>query len=171
VEAPKIQRLWGFNALPPAFRYRRGSIRDDDSIRRDSNIDDGGKGRAVRIPLLLLLALALAGCARPPVLLSTVTVQPDGGAVSIKVSVRNGGHAATTPIAVELIATLPAGVSWGKPEPVIRPAPFVLNRREKRDLTARVKTDADHIRTRLILREAENGHVLKDETVETAFTK
>jgi hypothetical protein len=119
----------------------------------------------------LLLALALAGCAHPPVLLSTVTVQRDDGAAVIKVSVRNAGHAATTPIAVELIATQPAGGSWGKPESVIRPAPFVLNRREKRDLTARVKTDADIIRTRLILTEAENGHVVKDETVETALTK
>jgi hypothetical protein len=120
---------------------------------------------------LIPLLVALAGCSRPPVLLSTVTVQPDGGVAVIKVSVRNAGHAATTPIAVELIATLPAGASWGKPEPVIRPVPFVLNRREKRDLTARMKTDADHIRTRLILREAENGHVLKDETVETALGK
>jgi hypothetical protein len=123
------------------------------------------------IPIASLLGLALAGCARPPVLLSTVAVQREGGAVTIKVSVRNAGHAATTPIAVELIATLPEGGGGGKPESVIRPAPFVLNRREKRDLTARVKTDADRIRTRLILREAENGHVLKDETVETALAK
>jgi hypothetical protein len=115
----------------------------------------------------IALLLALAGCARPPVLLSTVAVQRDGEAAVIKVSVRNAGHAATTPIAVELIATLPGG----QPQSVIRPAPFVLNRREKRDMTARVKTDADLIRTRLILREAENGHVLKDETVETALAK
>ena len=125
----------------------------------------------MRSLIAISLLLVLAGCARPPVLLSTVTVQRDGGAAVIKVSVRNAGHAATTPIAVELITTQPAGGSWGKPESVIRPAPFVLNRREKRDLTARVKTDADVIRTRLILREAENGHVVKDETMETVLAK
>ena len=125
--------------------------------------------RLIAIPLLL--ALAAGGCARPPVLLSTVVVQREGGAAAIKVSVRNAGHAPTTPIAVELLTTLPAGGSWGKPEIAIRPAPFVLNRREKRDLTARVTTDADLIRTRLIIREAENGHVVKDETMETALTK
>jgi len=124
-----------------------------------------------RTAVPFLLGLALAGCARPPVLLSTLTVQRTGGAASIKVSVRNAGHAVTTPIAVELIATLPADGSWGRPDSVIRPAPFVLNRREKRDMAALVKTDADRIRTRLIVREAENGHVLKDETVETALTK
>jgi hypothetical protein len=122
-------------------------------------------------PIAIPLLLALAGCARPPVLLSTVAVQREGGSAVIKVSVRNAGHAATTPIAVELIATLPVGGAWGQPQTVIRPAPFVLNRREKRDLTARVKTDADLIRTRLILREAENGHVAKDDTIETALTK
>src|SRR5258708_7252868 len=115
----------------------------------------------------IALLLALAGCARPPVLLSTVAVERDAEAAVIKVSVRKGGHAAPTPNAVEQIATLPGG----QPQSVIRPAPFVLTRREKRDLTARLKTDADFIRTRLILKESENGHVVKDETVETVLTK
>ncbi len=128
--------------------------------------------KLTRDGLLAGLWLCLAGCAHPPVLLSTVAVQRDGATAAIKVSVRNAGHAATTPIGVELIVTLPSGGgTWGQPESVIRPVPFVLNRREKRDLAARVKTDAEVIRTRLIIREAENGHVVKDETAETALPK
>ena len=117
--------------------------------------------------LMLAVALVIAACAHPPKVSTSISVvrkSPD--LVAVTLWVKNLENRPTTPIQIDLTAQMRTGNSWGKAESILHPAAFVLNRNEQNSITANLKTDADAIRSTLVVKEAETGNVLKTERVQ-----
>jgi hypothetical protein len=51
----------------------------------------------------------------------------------------------------------------------VHPAAFVLNRKEQRGITKPWRVQADAVRTTLVVKEQESGHILKSEKAEKVF--
>ena len=121
---------------------------------------------------MVALMLVMAACARPPKISTSIAVtrkSPD--IVTVTLRVKNLENRPTTPIQIDLTAQMRSGNSWGMAESILHPAAFVLNRNEQHSITANLKTDADAIRSMLVVKEAETGNVLKTERVQMAVTE
>jgi hypothetical protein len=119
----------------------------------------------------MIPVLALLGCAHPPQITTTLDFQKSSdGLVLVKLRVTNLEDSATVPIALELTGEARSSGQWSKPETLLHPAAFVLNRKEQRDITKLWRVQADAVRTTLALKEQESGHVLKSEKAEKSFT-
>ncbi|MGA2213330.1 MAG: hypothetical protein ABSH31_08660, partial [Bryobacteraceae bacterium] len=77
--------------------------------------------------LPLLVAIGLTGCAKPPKLDITLTLdRQQAGLIFIKVKVVNTEDRATVPIAIELTGQAEANGHWDNPSSLLHPAAFVL---------------------------------------------
>jgi len=114
----------------------------------------------------LVLLVVLAGCAHPPQISTSLDFEKKPDLIIVKVRVANLENRPTTPIAVEVTAQPHVDGRWQRPITVLNPAAFVLNRREQRDLMKYWRIDADAVRTTLVLKEQETGHILKSERAE-----
>ena len=118
----------------------------------------------MRLTIAVALLWMAAGCYKPPNIATAIEYKrrsPEQVALTLKV--KNLENRVTTPILVELDVQARTGVAWGRPDPIIRPAAFVLNRREERDITVILPGDATAVRTMLTVKEGETGHLLKSE--------
>lgn len=120
---------------------------------------------------LMIALLALCGCASPPQLATSLDVQKSSdGLVLVKLKVSNLEDRVTVPIALELTGEARTNGQWSKPETLLHPAAFVLNRKEQREITKLWRVQADAVRTTLVLKEQETGRVLKSDKAEKNFT-
>jgi uncharacterized lipoprotein YajG len=118
----------------------------------------------------LILLLVLAGCASPPQLSSTLSIQKKSDdLIFVTLKVMNLENRVTTPIAIEVTGQARTGGHWNKPETLLHPAAFVLNRKEQREITKLWRIQADAVRTTLVMKEQENGHLIKNEKNEKVF--
>jgi hypothetical protein len=125
----------------------------------------------LKLLVLIVVLLALWGCAHPPQLTTSLDIQksPDNSFVVLQLKVTNLEDRATVPIAVELTGQARTNGQWSKPEILLRPAAFVLNRNEVRGITKPWRVQADAVRTTLVVKEQESGHLLKSEKAEKVF--
>ena len=125
----------------------------------------------MKLLALMIALLALWGCAHPPQLATSLDVQksPDNSLVVLQLKVTNLEDRVTVPIAVELTGQARTNGQWSKPETLVHPAAFVLNRKEQRGITKPWRVQADAVRTTLVVKEQESGHVLKSEKAEKVF--
>lgn len=125
----------------------------------------------MKLFVLTMLLLTLWGCANPPQLATSLDVQksPDNSLVVLQLKVTNLEDRVTVPIAVELTGQARTNGQWSKPETLVHPAAFVLNRKEQRGITKPWRVQADAVRTTLVVKEQESGHVLKSEKAEKVF--
>jgi hypothetical protein len=125
----------------------------------------------LKLFVLTMLLLTLWECANPPQLATSLDVQksPDNSLVVLQLKVTNLEDRVTVPIAVELTGQARTNGQWSKPETLLHPAAFVLNRKEQRGITKPWKVQADAVRTTLVVKEQESGHVLKSEKAEKNF--
>lgn len=120
--------------------------------------------------LSLILLLGLAGCAHPPHLSTSINVQKKSDdLILVTLKVANLDNSVTTPIAIEVTGQARGGGQWSKPETLLHPAAFVLNRHEQREITKFWKIQGDAVRTTLVMKEQENGHLIKSEKSEKVF--
>jgi len=120
---------------------------------------------------LMIVLLALSGCAQPPQVATSLDVQKSSdGLVLVKLKVTNLEDRVTVPIALELTGQARTNDQWSKPEVLLHPAAFVLNRKEQREITKLWRVQADAVRTTLVLKEQETGHILKSDKAEKIFT-
>ena len=125
----------------------------------------------MKLLALMMLLLALYGCASPPQLATALDIQQGSdGLVIVKLKVTNLEDRVTVPIALELTGEARTNGQWSKPETLLHPAAFVLNRKEQREITKLWRVQADAVRTTLVLKEQETGHVLKSDKAEKIFT-
>jgi len=125
----------------------------------------------LKLLALMMLLLALYGCASPPQLATALDIQQGSdGLVIVKLKVTNLEDRVTVPIALELTGEARTNGQWSKPETLLHPAAFVLNRKEQREITKLWRVQADAVRTTLVLKEQETGHVLKSDKAEKIFT-
>jgi hypothetical protein len=118
----------------------------------------------------LVLLLVLLGCAKPPQLSTTLGVEKKADdLIVLKLKIVNLENRPTTPIAVELIGQARSAGHWEKPTSLLNPVAFVLNRKEQREITKFWRIHADTVRTTLVLKEQETGHLLKTEKAEKSF--
>ena len=121
-----------------------------------------------KLPLILLLVLA--GCAHPPKLSTSLNIQKKSDElILVTLKVANLENSVTTPINIELTGQARKGGHWDQPATLLHPAAFVLNRNEQREITKFWKIQAEGVRTTLIIKEQENGHLLKSEKAEKVF--
>ncbi|HTA69453.1 MAG TPA: hypothetical protein VK776_14280 [Bryobacteraceae bacterium] len=125
----------------------------------------------MKLFVLTMLLLTLWGCANPPQLATSLDVQksPDNSLVVLQLKVTNLEDRVTVPIAVELTGQARTNGQWSKPETLVHPAAFVLNRKEQRGITKPWRVQADAVRTTLVVKEQESGHILKSEKAEKVF--
>ncbi len=120
--------------------------------------------------LISVLFLILVGCAHPPQLVTTVEIQKKSDdLVLVILKVTNTEDRATTPIALEITGQARTDGHWDKSASLLHPAAFVLNRKEQREITKLWRIQADAVRTTLVIKEQENGHLLKTEKMEKIF--
>ena len=120
---------------------------------------------------LMIVLLALWGCAQPPQVATSLDIQKSSdGLVLVKLKVTNLEDRVTVPIALELTGQARTNGQWSKPETLLHPAAFVLNRKEQRDITKLWRVQTDAVRTTLVLKEQETGHILKSDKSEKNFT-
>ena len=123
-----------------------------------------GKGVASALATAVLL---LNGCAHPPQLATTIDVSKKSeDVVLVKLKVVNTEDRATVPIALEVTGQARSGDHWDKPTSLLHPTAFVLNRKEQREITKIWRVQADAVRMTLVIKEQENGHILKSEKAE-----
>lgn len=121
----------------------------------------------MKLWLIVLFVLVLAGCAHPPQLATSLDLRKDaGGAILVKLKVTNLEDRVTVPISIDLTAESETNGHWEKPFTLLHPAAFVLNRKEQREITKEWKIAADAVRTKLVVREQETGNLLKSEGFE-----
>ena len=119
---------------------------------------------------LLLVVLGLTGCAKPPKLVISLTLdKQQADLIFVKVKVVNTEDRATVPIAIELTGQAETNGHWDKPSSLLHPAAFVLNRKELREITKFWRVPADAARTTLTVKEQESGRMLKTERAEKVF--
>ncbi len=120
---------------------------------------------------LLIAFLVLAGCAQPPRLTTILDIQKKSDElVLVKLQITNLEDRPTVPIAVELTGQTRTANQWSKPEILLRPAAFVLNRKEQREITKLWRVSPEAVRTTLVVKEQENGNLLKTEKAEKTFS-
>jgi hypothetical protein len=85
------------------------------------------------------------------------------GNVAITLTLTNERDMATVPLLVAVDAYEPGTPGAHKPEPVIHPAPFVLNRHESRTMTAEIKSPRAIV-AELSVKESERGILLVAQT-------
>lgn len=120
--------------------------------------------------LLAAVALILTGCAKPPRLdISLSLDKQSSGVIFVRVKVVNIEDRATVPIAVELTGQAETNGHWDKPSSLLHPAAFVLNKRELREITKLWRVPADAARTTLTVKEQESGRLIKTERAEKVF--
>jgi hypothetical protein len=120
--------------------------------------------------LISVLFLLLAGCAHPPHLSTTVEIQKKSDdLILVILKVTNTEDRATTPIALEITGQARTNGRWDRPASLLHPAAFVLNRKEQREITKLWRIQADAVRATLVIKEQENGHLLKTDNVEKVF--
>ena len=126
----------------------------------------------MKLLALMIALVALWGCAHPPQLATSLDIQksPDNSLVVLQLKVTNLEDRVTVPIAIELTGQARTNGQWSKPETLLHPAAFVLNRKEQRGITKPWRVQADAVRTTLVVKEQESGHLLKSEKAEKAFT-
>jgi len=124
----------------------------------------------LKLPSVVILFLILVACAHPPQLSTSLDLrkQPDGE-IFVKLKVTNLENRVTVPIAIDLTGQSEIAGRWDKTSTVLHPAAFVLNRQEQREITKVWKTQADAVRTTLVLREQETGNLLRSEKAEKSF--
>ncbi|HYL38166.1 MAG TPA: hypothetical protein VEV17_19775 [Bryobacteraceae bacterium] len=121
----------------------------------------------MKLTPLLILLLALAGCARPPQIATTLDISKESdNLIVLKLKIVNLEDRATVPIAIELTGEAETNGNWDKPATLLHPAAFVLNRKEEREITKLWRVPANAVRTTLIVREQESGRLLKSEKSE-----
>jgi len=122
------------------------------------------------LPLMMVL-LALVGCAHPPQLATSMDFQKGSDdLVLVKLKVTNLEDRVTVPVALELTGQARTNGQWSKPETLLHPAAFVLNRKEQREITKLWRVPADAVRATLTLKEQETGNLLKSEKAEKIFS-
>jgi hypothetical protein len=120
---------------------------------------------------LMIVLVALWGCAQPPQLATSLDIQKSSdGLVLVKLKVTNLEDRVTVPIALELTGQARTSGQWSKPDMLLHPAAFVLNRKEQREITKLWRVQTDAVRTTLVLKEQETGHILKSDKAEKNFT-
>ena len=120
---------------------------------------------------LMIMLLGLWGCAQPPQIATILDVQKSSdGLVLVKLKVTNLEDRVTVPIALELTGQARTNDQWSKSEVLLHPAAFVLNRKEQREITKLWRVQADAVRTTLLLKEQETGHILKSDKAEKILT-
>ncbi len=120
------------------------------------------------LPLVLLVLLA--GCAHPPRITTTLDVQKKSDSlILVTLKVTNTEDRVTIPLAVELTGQARTDGHWDKTAILLHPAAFVLNRKEQREITKLWRIPADAVRTTLVIKEQENGHLVKSEKSEKIF--
>jgi hypothetical protein len=111
--------------------------------------------------------LGLCACAHPPRLSTTLDIARDSdNLILLKLKIVNLEDRVTVPIALELTGQSETNGQWTKSESLLKPAAFVLNRKEQRNITKLWHIQADAVRTTLLLREQETGNILKTENSE-----
>jgi hypothetical protein len=121
--------------------------------------------------VLILTAFSLMSCAHPPKLDITLKLDKQStDLIFVRVKVVNTEDRATVPIAIELTGQAETNGHWDKPSQLLRPAAFVLNRKEQREITKLWRVPADAARTTLTVKEQENGNLLKTERAEQVFS-
>jgi hypothetical protein len=147
----------------------RRHVRGGHATGRNTAIVNGQKETHLR-KLSLVLLLTLAGCARPPHLSTSLNVQKKSDdLILVTLKVVNLENSVTTPINIEVTGQARTAGHWNKPETLFHPAAFVLNRNEQREITKFWKIQADGVRTTIVIKEQENGHLLKSEKAEKVF--
>ncbi len=125
-----------------------------------------------RFILPLLLLVLLVGCAHPPRITTTLDVQKKSdGLVLVTLKITNTEDRVTIPLAVELTGQARTDGRWDKTATLLHPAAFVLNRKEQREITKLWRIQADAVRTTLVIKEQENGHLVKSEKSEKVFAE
>ena len=120
--------------------------------------------------LISVLLLVFTGCAHPPQLATTIDIQKKSDdLILVVLKVTNTEDRATTPIALELTGQARSNGHWDKPTTLLHPAAFVLNRKEQREITKIWRIQAEGVRTTLVIKEQENGNLLKTEKAEKIF--
>jgi len=110
----------------------------------------------------------LAGCStHPPQINTSLDIQKQSDdLITVKLKVVNVEDRPTVPIAIELSGQARTDNRWDRSSTLLHPAAFVLNRKEQREITKFWRIRADAVRTTLVVKEQENGHVLKSEKSE-----
>lgn len=125
----------------------------------------------MKLRCLVVVLLALAGCAHPPKLATSVDIRKNSDdLVLLKLKVTNLEDRVTVPVAIELTGQARTNNEWSKPETLLHPAAFVLNRKEQREITKFWHVQADGVRTTLTLKEQESGRFIKSEKFEKVFS-
>jgi len=115
--------------------------------------------------------LLLAGCAKPPKLNVSLNLEKQNAdLIFVKVKVANTEDRATVPIAIEVTGQAESNGHWDKASTLLKPAAFVLNRKEQREITKLWRVPADAARTTLTVKEQERGDLLKTLRAEKVFT-
>jgi len=121
--------------------------------------------------LLIAAILSLVGCAHAPRLdISLKLDKQSADLIFVRVKVVNTEDRATVPIAIELTGQAETNGHWDKPSQLLRPAAFVLNKREQREITKLWRVPANAARTTLTVKEQESGNMLKTERAEQVFS-
>lgn len=120
--------------------------------------------------LPLLVVLSLTGCAKAPQLEVSLSLDKQSAdLIFVKVKVVNTEDRATVPIALEVTGQTENNGHWDKASEILHPAAFVLNRKERREITKLWRVPADAARTTLTVKEQERGLLLKTERAEKVF--
>jgi hypothetical protein len=120
---------------------------------------------------LLLVVIGLTSCAKAPVLDVSLSLdKPSPDVIFVKVKVVNTEDRATVPISIEVTGQAETNGHWDKGSTLLKPAAFVLNRKEQREITKVWRVPADAARTTLTVKEQERGFLLKTERAEKVFS-
>lgn len=123
-----------------------------------------------KIFLLVVVLTLLTACAKPPKLAISLSLDKQkDDLIFVKVKVVNTEDRATVPIAIEVTGQSESNGHWDKPNTLLHPAAFVLNRKEQREITKLWRVPADAARTTLTVKEQETGRLLKTERAEKVF--
>jgi hypothetical protein len=125
----------------------------------------------MKTSLLIAVVVTMTSCAHPPKLDINLKLDKQGAdLIFVRVKVVNTEDRATVPIAIELTGQAETNGHWDKPSQLLRPAAFVLNKREQREITKLWRVPANAARTTLTVKEQESGNLLKTERAEQVFS-
>jgi hypothetical protein len=125
----------------------------------------------MKTSLLIAVVVTMTSCAHPPKLDINLKLDKQGAdLIFVRVKVVNTEDRATVPIAIELTGQAETNGHWDKPSQLLRPAAFVLNKKEQREITKLWRVPADAARTTLTVKEQESGNLLKTERAEQVFS-
>lgn len=124
----------------------------------------------MKVLSIAVLMLSLAGCAHPPQIATSLDIKKQSdNLILVTLKVTNTEDRATVPINVEISGQARTDGHWSQTASLLHPAAFVLNRKEQREITKLWRVNADAVRTTLVIKEQENGHLLKSEKVEKVW--